>query len=225
VVVVTSAGDRAFSAGFDLREISGPSDEPPDVDLGYRMVDAIERMEAITIAAIHGHCVGGGILLAVGCDLRIAADNTRFSIPEVDLGIPLAWGGIPRLVREVGPAVTRELVMTCRPFDAVEAQSLGMVNRVVPRDRLRASRPTNWRRHWPPSRSRCCAPPSVRSTRPPRTWCPPNPGGPPRRTWRWPLPTRRHARCGVRLPGRARRTLMSFVQRFGRARAGATLLG
>ena len=138
VVVVASAGDRAFSAGFDLREISGPSDEPPDVDLGYRMVDAIERMEAITIAAIHGHCVGGGILLAVGCDLRIAADNTRFSIPEVDLGIPLAWGGIPRLVREVGPAVTRELVMTCRPFDAVEAQGLGMVNRVVPRDRLRA---------------------------------------------------------------------------------------
>ena len=69
--------------------------------------------------------------------LRIAADNTRFAIPEVDLGIPLAWGGIPRLVREVGPAVTRELVMTCRPFDALEAQSLGMVNRVVPVDRLR----------------------------------------------------------------------------------------
>ena len=137
VVVVTSAGDRAFSAGFDLREISGPSSDPPDVDLGYQMVDAVENMEAITIAAIHGHCVGGGILLAVGCDLRIAADNTRFAIPEVDLGIPLAWGGIPRLVREVGPAVTRELVMTCRPFDAVEAQRLGMVNRVVPLDRLR----------------------------------------------------------------------------------------
>ena len=137
VVVITSAGDRAFSAGFDLREISGPSNDPPDVDLGYRMVDAVENMEAITIASIHGHCVGGGILLAVGCDLRIAADNTRFAIPEVDLGIPLAWGGIPRLVREVGPAVARELVMTCRPFDAVEAQSLGMVNRVVPLDRLR----------------------------------------------------------------------------------------
>ena len=137
VVVVTSAGDRAFSAGFDLREISGPSSDPPDVDLGYQMVDAVENMEAITIAAIHGHGVGGGILLAVGCDLRIAADNTRFAIPEVDLGIPLAWGGIPRLVREVGPAVTRELVMTCRPFDALEAQSLGMVNRVVPVDRLR----------------------------------------------------------------------------------------
>lgn len=138
VVVITSAGDRAFSAGFDLRELTRGSDEAPDVDLGYLMVDAVEAMDAITIAAIHGHCVGGGILLAVGCDLRIAADNTRFAIPEIDLGIPLAWGGIPRLVREVGAAATRELVMTCRPFDAIEAQRLGMINRVVPLDRLRA---------------------------------------------------------------------------------------
>ena len=62
----------------------------------------------------------------------MAADDTRFSIPEVDLGIPLAWGGIPRLVREIGPAMTRELVMTCRPFSAEEARSLGLLNRVVP---------------------------------------------------------------------------------------------
>ena len=76
VVAITSAGDRASSAGFDLREISGPSNDPPDVDLGYRMVDAVENMEAITIASTHGHCVGGGILLAVGCDLRIAAASS-----------------------------------------------------------------------------------------------------------------------------------------------------
>ena len=103
------------------------------------MADAVERMSALTIAAIKGPCVGGGVVLASACDLRIAADDTVFSIPEVDLGIPLAWGGIPRLVREIGPAMTRELVLTCRPFDADEARSIGFVNRVVPRADLEAA--------------------------------------------------------------------------------------
>ena len=62
--------------------------------------------------------------------------DAYFSIPEVDLGIPLAWGGIPRLVREIGPALTKELVMTCRPFTAAEAQAAGFVNRVVAPDEL-----------------------------------------------------------------------------------------
>jgi enoyl-CoA hydratase/carnithine racemase len=70
-------------------------------------------------------------VLSAACDLRVAAAGTRFSIPEVDLGIPLAWGGIPRLVREIGPALTKELVMTCRPFDAEEALEVGFLNRVV----------------------------------------------------------------------------------------------
>jgi enoyl-CoA hydratase/carnithine racemase len=96
------------------------------------MAEAIEAMRAVTIAKIHGHCVGGGVVLASACDLRIAADDTRFSIPEVDLGIPLAWGGIPRLVREIGPARTKELVMTCRPFGAAEALAAGFLNRTVP---------------------------------------------------------------------------------------------
>jgi enoyl-CoA hydratase/carnithine racemase len=75
--------------------------------------------------------VGGGLVLAGACDLRIAEQGTRFSIPEVDLGIPLAWGGIPRLVREIGPALTKELVLTCRPFMADEAKSIGFLNEVV----------------------------------------------------------------------------------------------
>jgi len=101
-------------------------------DLGRRMADAVGGMRPLTIAAIHGHCVGGGVVLAAACDLRVAASSARFSIPEVDLGIPLAWGGIPRLVRELGPAITKELVLTCRPFDAQEAQALRFVNDVVP---------------------------------------------------------------------------------------------
>ncbi len=148
VVIVTGAG-RAFSSGFDLREFADPdaarsnprdsADPRTSADLGRRMAEALDRMAALTIAAIKGPCVGGGVVLAAACDLRVAADDTVFSIPEVDLGIPLAWGGIPRLVREIGPAMTRELVLTCRPFDADEARSLGFVNRVVPRADLEAA--------------------------------------------------------------------------------------
>ncbi len=137
VVIVTGEG-RAFSSGFDLREFAGSgSDDAVDsraqADLGRLMAEAMDRMAALTIAGLKGPCVGGGVVLAAVCDLRVAADDTVFSIPEVDLGIPLAWGGIPRLVREIGPAMTRELVLTCRPFDAGEARALGFVNRVVPR--------------------------------------------------------------------------------------------
>ncbi len=144
VVIVTGAG-RGFSSGFDLREFAGgpnatPHDNRAQADLGRLMAEAMERMRALTIAAIKGPCVGGGVVLAGACDLRIAADDTVFSIPEVDLGIPLAWGGIPRLVREIPPAIVRELVLTCRPFDADEARSLGFVNRVVPRDELERGR-------------------------------------------------------------------------------------
>jgi enoyl-CoA hydratase/carnithine racemase len=146
IVVVTGAG-RAFSSGFDLREFAGrpgseenaPVDAREQGDLGRIMAEAMERMSALTIAAIKGPCVGGGLVLAGVCDLRIAADDTVFSIPEVDLGIPLAWGGIPRLVREMPPAIVRELVLTCRPFDAAEALSLGFVNRVVPRSGLESA--------------------------------------------------------------------------------------
>ena len=136
VVVVTGAG-RAFSSGFDLREFAGgdgaATSSRDQADLGRLMAEAMDRMTAVTIAAIKGPCVGGGVVLAATCDLRVAADDTVFSIPEVDLGIPLAWGGIPRLVREIGPAMTRELVLTCRPFGPDEARALGFVNRVVPR--------------------------------------------------------------------------------------------
>ena len=92
IVIVTGEG-RAFSSGFDLREFADTG--PESADLGRRMADAMERMTALSIAAIKGPCVGGGIVLAAVCDLRVAADDTVFSIPEVDLGIPLAWGASP----------------------------------------------------------------------------------------------------------------------------------
>lgn len=137
VVVVSGAG-RAFSAGADLAGFasSGERTVREAADLGNAMAQALEDMRALSIAAIHGWCIGGGVVLASACDLRVASEDARFSIPEVDLGLPLAWGGIPRLVREIGPGATRDLVLTCRRFDAAEALSLRLVNRVVPADRL-----------------------------------------------------------------------------------------
>ncbi len=142
-VVVLRGEGRAFCAGADLKDSpvaaaaareEGPSwSERRELgQLGLRMADAVEQMRAVTIAEVHGYAVGGGLVLMVACDLRVAAEDAVFSIPEVDLGIPLAWGGIPRLVREIGPALTKELVMTCRRFTPAEAKAAGLVNRVVP---------------------------------------------------------------------------------------------
>lgn len=133
VVIVTGAG-RSFSAGFDLNDFSSASaGESPRqaADLGRLATEALTNVPQLTIAAVRGHCVGGGVVFVGACDLRVATSETTFIIPEVDLGIPLAWGGIPRLVREIGPALTKELVLTCRPFDAAEAKSIGFINQVV----------------------------------------------------------------------------------------------
>ncbi len=140
VVIVRGEG-RAFSAGFDLGDavVADPVLGAYEAaDLGRRATDALEQIRAVTIAAIHGHCVGGGVVLASACDLRVAAVDTRFSIPEIDLGLPLTWGAVPRLVRELGPARTRELVMTGEPFTSAQAQAWGFVNRVVAADALHA---------------------------------------------------------------------------------------
>lgn len=135
-VVVVAGRGRAFSAGADVGVFSGGPGTVHERGQGWRTARALEEMNAVTIAAIRGWCVGGGVVLAAACDLRIAAESARFSIPEVDLGIPLAWGGIPRLVREIGPAMAKELVMTCREFTASEAKAAGFVNRLVPDAKL-----------------------------------------------------------------------------------------
>jgi enoyl-CoA hydratase/carnithine racemase len=105
VVIVSGAG-RAFSAGADLKD-SPLARAPASTwierreagQIGLRMADAIEQMRAVTIAQVPGYAVGGGVVLVAACDLRVVAEDAAFFIPEIDLGIPLAWGGIPRLVR------------------------------------------------------------------------------------------------------------------------------
>jgi enoyl-CoA hydratase/carnithine racemase len=139
-VVVLRGRGRAFSAGADLaalaRLTATDGSARAAADAGHRAATALEALPQVTVAAVHGRCVGGGVVLALACDLRLATAGTRWSIPEVDLGIPLAWGGIPRLLREVGPAVARDLVLTCREFGSDEALRAGLVSRVVADDDL-----------------------------------------------------------------------------------------
>ena len=133
-VVVAQGRGRAFSSGVDLSLLGdGDGIDPMAVgEAGRTMIEAFDSIPAVTVAALRGAVVGGGLVLAAACDLRVAADDTYFSIPEVDLGLPVGWGGVPRLVRELGPALTRELIMTCRPFTAREAKEAGFLNRVAP---------------------------------------------------------------------------------------------
>ena len=135
VVVLEGAG-AAFSAGADLPAFMKEMHARPYevADLGRRAADALADLPQITVAGIRGHCVGGAVVLAAACDIRVAAEDARISLPEVDAGIPLAWGGIARLVRLVGESLATDLVLTCRSIDAQEAHAAGYVSRVQPVD-------------------------------------------------------------------------------------------
>ncbi|MBF6600784.1 MAG: enoyl-CoA hydratase/isomerase family protein [Dehalococcoidia bacterium] len=140
VVILTGAG-RAFSAGADLRE-RRPAAPASDLDrrlrvgVGERTSGLIERLDQVTIAAINGLAIGGGLVLTACCDIRLAAASAWFSIPEVDVGLPLTWNALPRLMRELGPARTKELVMTCDRFEAADGLRWGFINHVYPDDEL-----------------------------------------------------------------------------------------
>jgi len=145
-VVIFKGNGRAFSAGADLKNLPGADTRIESGkswlarrkagQIGTRLCEAIEQMQAVTIAQVHGAAVGGGVLLMVSCDLRIVAHGTVMFIPEVDLGSQYSWGAIPRMVREIGPVLTKELVMTCRRFTPAEAKEWRWINRVVPLERI-----------------------------------------------------------------------------------------
>ncbi len=113
----------------------------------------LERLEQATIAMINGHAVGGGWGLTLACDFRWAAAEAQLWIPEVDLGVPLGVASTTRFVRLVGPARAKEIIMECRRYSAAEAQSWGLVHRVVPGVAL-AKEVRAYAETWPPSRSR-----------------------------------------------------------------------
>jgi enoyl-CoA hydratase/carnithine racemase len=141
-VVVLGGRGTSFCAGADRKDPPGSTRLAASSDasererrwvaqLGLRAARAIEDAEVVTIARLHGHVIGGGVVLAAACDFRVAAEGTIFHVPEVDLGIPLTWGATPRLIHELGAARTRELILLCDSIDAVEAHRIGLVHRVA----------------------------------------------------------------------------------------------
>src|SRR5215510_281699 len=146
VVILTGKG-RSFCVGADLNMLSAGVDQQKQrqqsdsarlrsAKLGWRIMEEWERLDQITIAAMNGFAVGGGLSLAMACDFRLAAAGARMWIPEVRLGAPYMWGSITRLINLVGMAKAKELVMTCDELTAEEAFTLGLVNQVVPLDKL-----------------------------------------------------------------------------------------
>ena len=136
-VVFDGAGNN-FCAGADLPKFMQEMESEPQetADLGRRATAALSALPQITIAAIHGYCIGGAIVLSAACDMRLAADDSRFSIPELDAGIPLSWGGMHHVVRLVGESLANDLVLSCRPFSAEDALRAGLVSRVIPADSM-----------------------------------------------------------------------------------------
>ena len=138
-VVIVNGSGKWFSAGADLRDASrwGNGELPFDrqreiASLGYRMARAWEEVPQITIAAIEGYAIGGGLALVAALDWRVIADDAFVSLPEIALGIPLTWGTLPRLVNLVGPARAKRLSILCERIPAPEALAMGLVDYVAP---------------------------------------------------------------------------------------------
>ena len=135
-IVLAGAGENAFIAGADISEFDQKRGSAEAVK-EYEAISASAHRALVgatkpTIAMIRGVCVGGGVAVALGCDLRIAADDGRFAVPAAKLGLGYGYGGIKRLIDVVGPAFAMEIFYTARLFDAAEALHMGLVNRVVP---------------------------------------------------------------------------------------------
>lgn len=137
-LIITGAGEKAFVAGADITELH-PLDRAGAVayaDRGQAVLDAIEQMEKPVIAAVNGFALGGGCELSMACHIRIAAENAKFGQPEVKLGAIPGYGGTQRLARLVGKGRAMELCLSGAAIGAEEALRIGLVNRVVPREKL-----------------------------------------------------------------------------------------
>jgi len=141
VIVVTGAGERAFSAGADIREFVAPQ-APTRFRESRKRVDfraVMDRCPQPIIAAIRGYAFGGGLELALACDIRIAGEDARLGLTEIDLAIIPGGGGTQRLPRLVGRGRALEMILTGARIDAREALRIGLVERVVPAAEVLAS--------------------------------------------------------------------------------------
>ena len=134
--LVLTGGPKIFAAGADIKAMAtwGPEEVRPSVDALGGACDLLEAIDTVSIAAINGFALAGGLELALGCDLRYAAADAKLGQPEIGLGVIPGAGGTQRLVRLIGPGRTRELVYTGRIVEADEALRLGLVERLLPPD-------------------------------------------------------------------------------------------
>lgn len=140
VVVLTGAGGKAFVSGADISKFESERSSKEAIDR-YNL--AVEKANAAvydfpkpTIAMIQGYCIGGGVGLALCCDLRICSENSKFAVPAAKLGLGYGYTGIKKLVDVVGPSFAKEIFFTARQFTAAEAAGMGLVNRVLPEAEL-----------------------------------------------------------------------------------------
>jgi enoyl-CoA hydratase len=140
VVVITGAGGKSFVSGADISKFESERASQDATKIYNAAVakanESIYEFGKPTIAMIRGYCIGGGLGLAVCCDLRICSDNSKFAIPAAKLGLGYGYAGVKRLTDVVGPAFAKEIFYTARQFDAEEARMMGVVNRVVPEAEL-----------------------------------------------------------------------------------------
>ncbi|HEY4909635.1 MAG TPA: enoyl-CoA hydratase [Methylomirabilota bacterium] len=141
VVIMRGAGDKAFVAGADISQFKdrrrNMADEEEYRKIGARGREAVATLSKPLLAMIHGYCVGGGVSIAISCDIRIAADDARFGIPAGRLGLGYHYSGMEQLMALVGPSVTKEIFFTARTdWSAQDALRMGLVNQVVPKAEL-----------------------------------------------------------------------------------------
>jgi enoyl-CoA hydratase len=139
-IVLTGAGDKAFVAGADIAEMlpMTPWAAREFSELGHVLTALLEDIPCATIAAVNGYALGGGLELAVACDIIFASENARLGLPEVSLGVTPGFGGTQRLVRLVGKLRAKEMIFTGDMVDAKTALEIGLLNGIVPREQLLA---------------------------------------------------------------------------------------
>jgi enoyl-CoA hydratase len=142
VIVLRGAGDKAFVSGADISQFEQQRSSAETVAHYDRIAEAaggrLQETRKPTIAMIRGFCIGGGLGVALQCDLRLAAEDARFAVPAARLGLGYRWSGVKKLVDIVGPAYAKEIFYTARQFTAAEALGMGLVNRVLPASELEA---------------------------------------------------------------------------------------
>lgn len=142
VVVLHGAGGKAFVSGADISEFAEQRDSAEATQrydaVAQQGMQALKNLKKPTLAMIQGYCIGGGVGVALNCDIRIAADHSRFAVPAAKLGLGYEFDGVRKLVDVVGPSFAQEIFFTARQFTAPEALAMGLINRMVPQEELLA---------------------------------------------------------------------------------------